>query len=323
MRHWARLLGIFLLLGPFAARAEAPESAPRPLPRPAVFGVQEVLTASPTAPQRSPRPQPRPVTSLAVAAEAAVVAAVVSPPAAPRDPVGALIQTLTGTRPAAAAAAPDVPVVALAGASALAVARSTRPAPRPKNFARLASAAVAAPRAVSRKGSVCGVPEIKGETLARVNGAGACGIEAPVRVTSVSGVAVSRAPTIDCSTAKALNDWVRKGVIPAVGNTGGGVARINVIAHYACRSRNNQKGARLSEHSYGRAVDVSGVTLMDGSTLTVLKHWRSPQFGKIIKAMHASACGPFGTVLGPSADRFHQDHLHVDTARYRSGSYCR
>jgi hypothetical protein len=261
-----------------------------------------------------------------VAAEAAVVAAVVTPQAPPRDPVGALIQTLTGTRPAAAAAAPDVPdvrEVALASATALAVERSTRPAPRPKDFARLASAAVAAPRAASHKGSVCGVPEIKGEAIAPVNGSGACGIEAPVRVTSISGVALRQSPTIDCTTAKALNDWVRKGVIPAVGNTGGGVARINVVAHYTCRSRNNQKGARLSEHSFGRAIDVSGVTLKDGSTLTVLKHWRSPQFGKIIKAMHASACGPFGTVLGPSADRFHQDHLHVDTARYRSGSYCR
>lgn len=317
MRHWAWVLGLLAAAGPFAALAEAPETAPRPLPRPAAFGVQEVLAATPAAPRSSPRPEPRPqpgpATALAVAAEAAVVAAVV-----PRnDPVGAFFQSLTGTRPASAAAAP------MAGVSALAVARSTRPAPRPKNFARLASAAVATPRATSSKGSVCGVPEIKGAAVAAINGSGACGIEAPVRVTSISGVALRQSPTIDCTTAKALNDWVRKGVIPAVGNTGGGVVRINVVAHYACRGRNNQKGARLSEHSFGRAIDVSGVTLKDGRTLTVLDHWRSPQFSKIIKAMHASACGPFGTVLGPNADRFHKDHLHVDTARYRSGSYCR
>lgn len=319
MRHWAWGLGIAMLLGAFAARAEAPESAPRPMPRPAVFGVQEVVTASPTAPRRSLRPQPRPAPPLAEAVEAAVVAATVQP----RDPVGALLQTLTGTRPAAAAAAPDVPDVALSDATALAVARSARPAPRPNDFVRLASAAVTTPRAASRKGSVCGVAEIKGEAIAPVNGAGACGIEAPVRVTSVSGVALRQPPTIDCTTAKALNDWVRKGVIPAVGNTGGGVARINVVAHYACRGRNNQTRAKLSEHAFGRAVDISGVTLKDGSTLTVLEHWRNARFGRIIKAMHSSACGPFGTVLGPNSDRFHQDHLHVDTARYRGGSYCR
>jgi len=28
-------------------------------------------------------------------------------------------------------------------------------------------------------------------------------------------------------------------------------------------------------------------------------------------------------VLGPEAARYHQDHFHFDTARYRSGSYCR
>jgi len=39
--------------------------------------------------------------------------------------------------------------------------------------------------------------------------------------------------------------------------------------------------------------------------------------------MHRAACGPFGTVLGPNADRFHQDHFHFDTARHRSGPYCR
>ena len=55
----------------------------------------------------------------------------------------------------------------------------------------------------------------------------------------------------------------------------------------------------------------------------MLDHWRSGEYGKIIKAMHTSACGPFGTVLGPNADRYHQNHLHLDTARYRSGSYCR
>jgi hypothetical protein len=42
-----------------------------------------------------------------------------------------------------------------------------------------------------------------------------------------------------------------------------------------------------------------------------------------MRRAHKTACGPFGTVLGPNADRYHQDHFHFDTARYRSGSYCR
>jgi hypothetical protein len=27
--------------------------------------------------------------------------------------------------------------------------------------------------------------------------------------------------------------------------------------------------------------------------------------------------------LGPDADRYHQDHFHLDTASHRSGPYCR
>ena len=98
---------------------------------------------------------------------------------------------------------------------------------------------------------------------------------------------------------------------------------IKVVAHYACRTRNNKKGARISEHGKGRAVDIAAINLNDGSQMTVLNGWRSAKNGPALKRMHKAACGPFGTVLGPNADRYHQDHFHFDTARYRSGPYCR
>lgn len=268
----------------------------------------------------SPRPLPRPrPVSVSAAPATPVIAAprpvvpTVAAKAAPADPIAAFIQGLAAPKPAAAAAA---------SSSGLAVPSSPRPETRPNGFAKLVSA-ITAPRATSRKGSVCGVAEIKGEALGPIRGAGACGVDKPVRITSVSGVAVAGGPTVDCTTAIALNDWVRDGVLPAVGRTGGGLAQVNVIAHYSCRSRNNQRGAKLSEHALGHALDIGGVTLKDGTTLTVLEHWRSGKYGKIIKAMHGSACGTFGTVLGPNADRYHQNHLHLDTARYRAGSYCR
>ncbi|HBV54823.1 MAG TPA: extensin family protein, partial [Rhodobacteraceae bacterium] len=96
-----------------------------------------------------------------------------------------------------------------------------------------------------------------------------------------------------------------------------------IAASYACRGRNNQKGARLSEHSFGHAVDISGLTLRDGTMITVLQGWGSGKDGKLLKRLHRDACGPFGTVLGPNSDRFHKDHFHFDTARYRSGPYCK
>ena len=80
---------------------------------------------------------------------------------------------------------------------------------------------------------------------------------------------------------------------------------------------------RLSEHGKGRAIDISGLVLANGEVITVLKGWRQPGESKLLKTLHKAACGPFGTVLGPNSDRFHQDHFHFDTARYRSGAFCR
>lgn len=206
---------------------------------------------------------------------------------------------------------------------------SPRPERRPANFHRVAAASAAAaaratePRALSRGGSVCGVREIRGEALAPITSRVAgCGVAAPVRVREVAGIGLTMPATIDCTTAKALNRWVKEGVIPAVGRRGGGLAQIKVIAHYSCRTRNNKPGAKISEHGKGHAVDIAGVILKNGVAITVLEAWRGRN-SAVVKAMHRSACGIFGTVLGPDGDRYHQDHLHLDTARYRGGAYCR
>lgn len=181
-----------------------------------------------------------------------------------------------------------------------------------------------APEYAALGGAVlCGDPAIRGEVVGDYAGDGACGIDGAVRVTSVAGVALSTPALITCPTAQALKTWVEDGVRPAVGRTGGGVASLRVAAHYSCRSRNNQPGTRLSEHSFGRAVDIAAIRLRDGSELSVLNDWNSTANGARMRRMWQAACGPFGTVLGPEADRYHRDHFHFDTASYRSGSYCR
>jgi hypothetical protein len=176
----------------------------------------------------------------------------------------------------------------------------------------------------SVRGSVCGNRAIRGQEIPPVPGARrGCGIAEPVRITEVAGVRLSTSATVDCPTAQALHDWVVRGAKPAIGRTGGGLRALQVAAHYACRTRNNRPGARISEHGRGRAIDISALVLASGERITVLHGWRSRRSGRILRQMHAAACGPFGTVLGPEADRFHQDHFHFDTARYRSGPYCR
>lgn len=208
----------------------------------------------------------------------------------------------------------------LASAAVSSLPRSLHPLARPKGLEQK----VMARKRARAKGALCGDPDLQGEKVGFVPGKiNGCGVKDAVRLRSVSGISLTQSSVMDCRTAKALKTWVRKGLRPAIGNTGGGVAKIKVAAHYACRTRNNQRGAKISEHGRGRAIDIAGFILRDGSTVTVLKDWSSRAYGSAMKRMHKAACGPFGTVLGPNADSFHRDHFHFDTARYRSGSYCR
>lgn len=324
------------LLAAGAAAAEAPSASPRPVLRPTNYladAIQVAMVAPVPVPvaASAPEPSPQQVTAAGVPV---YFTAEIRP--RPRDGVFA--------------------AKSVAGAADVAVTRQVtrihfdaelRPTRRPahpladytvllaSNMAKPATAPKARPAGFgklfkkrnggySKKGAVCGVNAIKGTPQQSFGNPGrGCGVANPVKVTEVSGVRLSQPATIDCPTAKALNSWVENGIKPAFGKNGGGVKEIKVVAHYVCRNRNNRSSGKLSEHAKGHAVDVAAIRLNDGTEVSVLKDWRSKKWSKTMRKVHRSACGPFGTVLGPNADRYHQDHFHVDTARYRSGSYCR
>ena len=87
---------------------------------------------------------------------------------------------------------------------------------------------------------------------------------------------------------------------------------------YSCRSIDNIDGARLSEHAFGNAVDVAGFTLADGRTLQFVRDWKKAdtQEAAFLHEVHAGACQYFNTVLGPGADVFHYNHIHLDLANH-------
>ncbi|MEM1130222.1 MAG: extensin family protein [Pseudomonadota bacterium] len=208
---------------------------------------------------------------------------------------------------------------------------SPRPDARPKNLierhARRAARAgvTVVPQATRiRRGGLCGDSGLRGVLAAPIRGTRpGCGLVGGVHVQTVEDVVLSPPAAMDCATARALANWVRGGLKPAVGKHGGGVSEISVAGHYVCRTRNHRPGAPISEHGRGRAIDISAIRLENGAELRVLGGWRDPNVGPILKQAHRAACGVFGTVLGPNADRFHRDHFHFDTARHRNGAYCR
>jgi hypothetical protein len=322
------LLAAAVALGLAApAQADAPATSPFPEPNPrvtAVIATSGSGVGAEIARRAALKPRERPA-ELAVPAIAlgGVSIATLAPKARPPEPEPEPVAAVVAQQPAA-----TVSVLPRLAANAPPARPRVRRADNPEELVEVAAGAVRAQPApettVGKKGSVCGDRAIRGTSIPRIVGKiKGCGLEDGVKVTSVDGVELSTPITVDCTTAKALKAWVRDGIKPAVGKAGGGVARLEVAASYACRPRNNQPGAKISEHGRGRAVDISAVVLANGKVISVLRDWGEGKAGKILASARRAACGPFGTVLGPGSDKFHRDHFHVDTARYRSGHYCK
>ncbi len=160
--------------------------------------------------------------------------------------------------------------------------------------------------------------------------ANACGVAAPVLLTSVRGAtAVDMTPsaTVNCQVAAAVDRWMESAVQPAAQRyLGGRITGVRVAAAYACRGRNNDPRADLSEHAFGNAIDISAFRTEKGEWVEVEPAAAAgPMAGRFLDEVRAAACGPFTTVLGPGVP-LHNDHFHLDLARRgRTGesSYCR
>ena len=141
---------------------------------------------------------------------------------------------------------------------------------------------------------------------------------------TTGATAVQPAATLACPIVSALDTWFAGGVQPAAMKwLGAPVAEIRQISAYSCRGMNGQRGAQISEHAFGNALDIASFTLADGRKITVKDGWRgAPEEQGFLRDVHAAACQHFSTVLAPGSNAFHYDHIHVDLARRASGGRC-
>jgi hypothetical protein len=152
-----------------------------------------------------------------------------------------------------------------------------------------------------------------------IDGPGPCGMQQPFRVTRLGNgtVALKQRMTLACPALAEAEAWLAETIQPAANlYFGQPVAEINA-GSYACRGRNNQAGAKLSEHSFGNAVDVMSFKLADGYVITVKGGWRGTEAEQgFLREVFLGACQRFTTVLAPGSNVFHYDHIHVDLARH-------
>jgi len=153
----------------------------------------------------------------------------------------------------------------------------------------------------------------------KIDGPGVCGMDHPFKVAAFTNgeVGLKSKVTLACPIIPRIDTWLDEIVKPAA-MMYFGVALADIKAgSYSCRPRNNQRGAKLSEHAFGNAMDVMAFILADGREISVVKGWRgSPAEQDFLREAFVGACRYFTTVLGPGADAYHHDHLHIDLARH-------
>lgn len=152
-----------------------------------------------------------------------------------------------------------------------------------------------------------------------------CGIARPVRVDQIlPGITLQGGAVMRCDTARALGFWVRDFIRPTAGRLPGApqLSGLQLGTTYDCRGRvGGQAQAKLSEHAFGNAIDITGFAFRDAETIPVIPRQDS---GDLIesfqRAARASACLFFTTVLGPGTNKAHDNHLHLDIAA-RNGDW--
>lgn len=140
-------------------------------------------------------------------------------------------------------------------------------------------------------------------------------------------LAVTNLGPVTCTMADAFAAWARFGVDRAARQIiGQPLSRIETMGSYSCR--NVAGTARLSAHATASAIDVGAFVFADGKRISITRDWNSPddQTRAFLRTVRDSACKRFGTVLDPSYNAAHHDHLHLElkgTGADGSKPFCR
>jgi hypothetical protein len=180
-------------------------------------------------------------------------------------------------------------------------------------------------------GMVLAALNIEADVLPPIGGPGGCGIAAPVKISRFGAVEVKPPATLNCRLAAAIYKWLTDVVQPSARRRFGEpvVGMVNASA-YSCRRRNAASTGRISEHSFGNALDMRSFRLASGKEISVLGEWSTAGafFGifktsSFLSDIHNGACPIFSTVMGPRANAAHDNHFHVDLGRDGAYKFCK
>ncbi|CAM5764328.1 hypothetical protein LMIY3S_01110 [Labrys miyagiensis] len=151
---------------------------------------------------------------------------------------------------------------------------------------------------------------------------GACSVPQPYRLMALgpnSRTTLEPAAIVDSAMVGGLVRWEAGMQAAAKKELGESVVSIKIAASYDCRGMNRKRGAKLSEHGHGNAIDIAGYITASGKEITVKKDF----YGKganaaFLRDVHGVTCDVFQVVLGPGSDGYHEDHFHMDMGRWKA-----
>jgi hypothetical protein len=161
-----------------------------------------------------------------------------------------------------------------------------------------------------------------------LEGTGECNVVNPVQLksirTSTGRVDLPGLPILNCAFARKFGAWISDIAAPVVVTLA--QAQLSSFAtgsSYECRGRRGDSTSKLSEHAFGNAIDIGGITLGNNKRIEIsdVADNQDPDY-RLLLALRISACGYFTTVLGPGANAAHASHYHFDLGAHgKSGTY--
>lgn len=146
------------------------------------------------------------------------------------------------------------------------------------------------------------------------------------------GVIVMKGPTgivydppimVDCTMARALSSIEKIVQEEAETNLHSKIARIANLGAFACRPRNYRKGASLSAHAFGSAVDIAAFHPVKGTPAIVLRDYpdnprphaaAQDDRRRFLRAVFQRFRreGDLTYAVGPDFNAIHHNHFHLD-----------
>jgi hypothetical protein len=208
------------------------------------------------------------------------------------------------------------------------------PLPRPASLTKAATAKPVSPRTQSETGPVFDLARSRlcekelrrlgaqFKVLDPIAGDEPCGAERPLLLKGVSrDISVSGDVTVRCNVALSLAKWAKETVAPSAKlHLDAKLTGVDISTSYQCRRRNNGETGKFSEHAFANGVDLMAFRFEKRERLPIKVRTGNSDPGRAFQAaVRGASCAYFTTVIGPTTNANHADHLHLDMAERRGG----